>query len=389
MTVAQDPLRHSPLQHSPLQQRWPLPAAPRPIAIIGAGAIVRDAHLPAYRKARFEVAAIHDRDLGKARDLAAQYGIARVCESIAELAAIPGVVFDLALVPEAALMALEQLPEGASVLIQKPLGRSLAEARQIVELCHRRTFTAAVNFQLRFTPMMLAVRDALARGLLGELLDVEVRLVCRTPWQLWPFMSDLEHVEVPMHSIHYLDFIRSLLGEPRSVMSRSVPHPAHPSLRDARTSTILDFEAPVRCSLSLNHTYQFGPEGESATIRIEGTRGAVEVGLGLLLNYPNGEPETLRLATLGAASGVIPGASPEVAPEAAPAFSWTDIPLDGRWFPDAFIGTMSNLQRFAAGEDPVLHTAVDDALHTMELVDACARSSVQGGIRPFRSELQA
>jgi predicted dehydrogenase len=361
-----------------LQQRWPLPAKPRPIAIIGAGAIVRDAHLPAYRKAGFEVAAIHDRDLGKARDLAAQYGIARVCESIAELAAIPGVVFDLALVPEAALMALEQLPEGATVLIQKPLGRSLAEARQIVELCHRRKFIAAVNFQLRFTPMMLAVRDALARGLLGELLDVEVRLACRTPWQLWPFMSDLEQVEVPMHSIHYLDFIRSLLGEPRSVMSRSVPHPAYPTLRDARTSTILDFEAPVRCCLSLNHTYQFGPEGESATIRIEGTRGAVEVGLGLLLNYPNGEPETLRLATLGSA---------DVA--GTPAFSWSEIPLEGRWFPDAFIGTMSNLQRFASGEDTVLHTAVDDALHTMELVDACARSSAQGGIRPLRSELQA
>ncbi len=364
MNVAQDLL-----QHQPLQQRWPLPARPRPIAIIGAGAIVRDAHLPAYRKAGFEVVAIHDRDLGKARELAGQYGIAQVCESIAELAALPGVVFDLALVPEAALMALEQLPEGATVLIQKPLGRSLAETRQIVELCHRRHFTAAVNFQLRFTPMMLAVRDALMRGLLGELLDVEVRLACRTPWQLWPFMSDLEHVEVPMHSIHYLDFIRSLLGEPRSVMSRSVPHPAFPALRDARTSTILDFEAPIRCCLSLNHTYQFGPEGECATFRIEGTRGAVEVSLGLLLNYPNGEPETLRLATLDAA--------------AAPAFRWIDIPLEGRWFPDGFVGTMSNLQRFAAGEDAVLHTAVDDALHTMELVDACARSNEQGGTRPL------
>jgi predicted dehydrogenase len=370
MTVAQDPLAYS-----PLQQRWPLPARAKLIAIIGAGAIVRDAHLPAYRKAGFEVAAIHDRDAGKARDLAAQYGIGRVCESIAELAAIPGVVFDLALVPEAALMALEQLPEGATVLIQKPLGRSLAEARQIAELCRRRHFVAAVNFQLRFTPMMLAVRDALARGLLGDILDLEVRLACRTPWQLWPFMSDLEQVEVPMHSIHYLDFIRSLLGEPRSVMSRSVPHPAHPELRDARSSTILDFEAPVRCCLSLNHTYQFGPEGEAATIRIEGSRGAVEVGLGLLLNYPNGEPETLRLTTLGAG--------------ATPAFGWTGIALEGRWFPDAFIGTMSNLQRFAAGEDAILHTAIDDALHTMELVDACARSSAQGGTRPFPSEFQA
>src|SRR5207342_3263498 len=32
-----------------LSQAWPRPAHPRPIVIIGAGAIVRTAHLPAYR----------------------------------------------------------------------------------------------------------------------------------------------------------------------------------------------------------------------------------------------------------------------------------------------------------------------------------------------------
>ncbi|CAM2146647.1 Gfo/Idh/MocA family oxidoreductase [Pararobbsia alpina] len=358
-----------------LRQRWPLPTQPRPVAIIGAGAIVRDAHLPAYRQAGFDVVAIHDRDRAKAQALADQNGIARVCDSLEEIAAIPGVVFDIAVVPEANADVLEHLPHGATVLIQKPMGRSLAEARQIVDVCERRHLTAAVNFQLRFSPMMLAVRDAIDRGLLGDVLDVEVRLACRTPWELWPFMSNLEHVEVPMHSIHYLDLIRSLLGEPRSAMSRSVPHPDHPTLRDARTSTILDFEAPVRCCLSLNHTYRFGPDGESATIRIEGTKGAVEVGLGLLLNYPNGEPETLRIVT----EATHHQASVSVRSP------WTDIPLEGRWFPDAFIGTMSNLQRFSAGEDAVLHTAVRDALRTMELVDACAQSNDRGGVRPGRS----
>jgi hypothetical protein len=36
---------------------------------------------------------------------------------------------------------------------------------------------------------------------------------------------------------------------------------------------------------------------------------------------------------------------------------------------------MSNLQRFAAGEDEVLLTSVEDAWHTMALVEACFRSS--------------
>ncbi|MEO7122727.1 MAG: gfo/Idh/MocA family oxidoreductase, partial [Lacisediminihabitans sp.] len=60
-----------------------LPAAPRPIVILGAGGIVRDAHLPAYRKAGFTVAALCDRDLNRATTLAAEYGIGGVFDSIA------------------------------------------------------------------------------------------------------------------------------------------------------------------------------------------------------------------------------------------------------------------------------------------------------------------
>jgi hypothetical protein len=54
---------------------------------------------------------------------------------------------------------------------------------------------------------------------------------------------------------------------------------------------------------------------------------------------------------------------------------WTRVPLQGGWFPHAFIGTMSNLQRFASGEDPKLVTSVADAWHTMALVEACFTSS--------------
>ena len=46
-----------------LQQAWPMPSTPRPIVIIGAGGIVKDAHLPAYRKAGFLVAGPYD-DVG-------------------------------------------------------------------------------------------------------------------------------------------------------------------------------------------------------------------------------------------------------------------------------------------------------------------------------------
>jgi hypothetical protein len=55
-----------------------MPATKRPIAIIGAGGIVRAAHLPAYRKAGFNVIGILDVLPEKATALAAEFGIPQV-----------------------------------------------------------------------------------------------------------------------------------------------------------------------------------------------------------------------------------------------------------------------------------------------------------------------
>lgn len=75
--------------------------------------------------------------------------------------------------------------------------------------------------------------------------------------------------------------------------------------------------------------------------------------------YPAGEPDELWMAPTGG--------------------PWEQVPLLGGWFPDAFIGTMSNLQRYAAGEDAALCSSVHDAWQTMALVEACYRSNVTAG----------
>jgi hypothetical protein len=59
--------------------------------------------------------------------------------------------------------------------------------------------------------------------------------------------------------------------------------------------------------------------------------------------------------------------------------TWHPVPLRGSWFTEAFEGPMSNLQRFAAGEDRELVGSVDDAVKTMALVEACYASSESGG----------
>jgi predicted dehydrogenase len=337
-----------------LSQSWPLPCRPHPIVTFGAGSIVGDAHFPAYRKAGLPVAGLYDPDLEKAKALAEKWGVAAYA-SVEEAAAVEGAIFDLATPPAAHRAVLETLPEGAGVLIQKPMGSDLAAATGILDICRARKLKAAVNFQLRFAPMMLALKDAIARGWLGEVVDFDAWLALDTPWSLWAFLKGLPRIEITMHSIHYLDLIRQLLGDPQGIHAKSIGHPSH-DMAQTRTSAILDYGDRVRCALSINHDHRFGRKHQACEFRISGTEGAAYLQLGVNLNYPEGEPDILEIYPKGGDG-------------------WVSVPLEGKWFPDAFVGRMANLQRFVAGEDDELVSSVEDGWLTMALVEAAYQSS--------------
>jgi predicted dehydrogenase len=339
-------------------QAWPTPTHPRPIAIIGAGGIVRAAHLPAYRALRLPVAGVFDRQTDVARATADAFAIETVFPTLGAAAAAPDVVFDLAVPGDQILGILTQLPRGAAVLIQKPMGPDLETARAIHACCRDRGLMAAVNFQLRFSPNVLVLRDLLARGALGAIVDVDVRIVIDQPWHLWKFLETAPRLEVPYHSIHYLDAIRWLAGEPSGVYCRVVGHPSLPGFADTRSSIILDYGDRVRCSLTLNHTHRAGPRYRASQLIVEGVDGAARLTWGVNLDYPSGPADTLEIARGG---------------------EWSNVALRGSWFTTAFEGPMSNLQRVVAGEDRALVSPVDDALRTMAVVEACYRSSATGG----------
>jgi predicted dehydrogenase len=340
-----------------LPQSWPRPSAPRPIVFIGGGGIVRTAHIPAYRRLSFPLAGVFDINPAAAKDTAAQFGVPALA-SLGDAARVPEAVFDLALPGDQIVSVLEQLPDGAAVLIQKPMGRDLDEARRILRTCQARGMTAAVNLQLRFSPAMLALRTLLERGTLGELTDIDLHLVIEQPWHLWAFMIGAPRLELIYHSIHYLDAIRGIAGEPRGVYCKAVGHPDTPQLRDTRSSIILDYGDQLRCSLVMNHTHRAGPRFKRSELMVEGTRGAARLVLGVNLDYPTGAPDEMELY---------------LGPQ------WEAVPLRGSWFTEAFEGPMSNLQRFVAGEDAALVSPVEDTIKTMALIDACYQSSDRGG----------
>ncbi len=329
------------------------PKTSLPVVIFGAGSIVSDAHLPAYAKAGFAVAGIFDPDHAKASALAKTHAT-KAFATMAEATSLgTKAVYDLAVPPAAIASILRALPDGAVVLIQKPMGSDLAAADEILAICRARNLHAAMNFQLRFAPMALALKDAIAHGLLGEVVDFDAWLALDTPWHLWAFLADLPRVEILLHSIHYLDFVRDIMGNPQGIHAKTLGHPSS-TVSNTRTAMILDYGPHTRCALSINHNHAFGRKFQACEFRICGTKGAAYLKLGVNLDYPKGEPDELWLNT---------------------GDNWEQIPLQGNWFIEAFVGRVTQVMRFAVGEDSALQGSVEDAWHTMALVEAAYESS--------------
>lgn len=340
----------------------PKPHSPRPIVILGAGGIVRAAHLPAYAKARFPVLALADIAPGKAAELAHDFSVPHAFDSIAEAIAFAPAeaVFDVAVPASQLLTILPQLPRGAAVLIQKPMGETLEEARTIRDLCRERRLRAAVNFQLRYSPNHLAAQALAASGVLGELHDLEVQVRTYTPWQLWTFLASAPRLEILYHSIHYLDLVRAWLGNPAGIYARTVRNPQTAALAATKSAMLLNYGDLKRVFIATNHGHDF-PETQRSFIQWEGTTGAIRMGIGVNLDYPRGKPDTLSYALRGDAAG------------------WQDVPLSGNWFPDAFMGSMGALQAHLEGTLPELPIGFESAYETMALVEAAYRSSEQPG----------
>ncbi|TCC99337.1 Gfo/Idh/MocA family oxidoreductase [Pedobacter hiemivivus] len=343
-----------------------LPETNQPIIIIGAGGIVADAHLPAYRKAGFTVHGIVNRTRAKAEKLAEDFQIPHVYDSVAEAVANApeNTVYDLTIMPEQYLEVLAQLPDGVAVLIQKPMGDNFDQAKEILELCRKKKLIAAINFQLRFAPFVSAARYMIEQGMIGELYDMEVRVTIKTPWEIFPHVMVHPRLEILYHSIHYVDMLRSFLGDPETVMAKTLKHPAK-ALSSSRSTILMDYGDTMHAVINTNHDHDFGPHNQECFIKWEGTKGAIKANVGLLMDYPHGIPDVFEYCLIEA------GKAPE----------WKQVELEGSWFPEAFIGTMASLMRYKEGSSDILHTSVEDVINTMAVVESAYLSSDKGGVK--------
>jgi predicted dehydrogenase len=332
----------------------------RPIAIIGAGEIVDVAHLPAYRSQRLDVRGIFDINPARARDVAVRHHVPHVYSSLDEVLADPAVeVVDVAVVPyEQPAIVRAALDAGKHLLCQKPLATDLATARQLADAADAAGSKLAVNQQLRWDEGIAAARAMVERGWIGEVTNVSFVVDVATDFSAWTWLVDSDRLEIMYHSIHYLDAVRAIMGDPLRVFCTASRMPGQKPKGETQTTSTLIFGGDRRAVLHVNHNnISADPRAE---FRVNGTHGAIHGTLGLLYDYPHGRPDTLRLHST-----------------ALPTDGWLCYPVTARWVPDAFAGPMAGLLDWiATGQEAP--TSARDNLRTLALVHALYRSADSG-----------
>lgn len=329
------------------------------IGIIGCGGIVNYGHLIAYKNNGLNVVACYDVNVDAARKTAEAHGIPKVFDNLDALLADPAIaIVDIAVQPwRQREIAEKAFAAGKHALCQKPLADNFADAVAIAEAGKRAGVKVAVNQQMRWSAGIAAARDLIRKGFIGQPTDAQIQVSTSTPWHLWPWLANSPRLEISYHSIHYLDALRSLFGEPVWVTSRHARHPQQGAKAETKTITVLDYAAGLQALVAVNHHDESGDT--YATFRFLGTQGIIKGTIGLLYNYPHGRPDTFEIHRH------------EDAPDA-----WQTITLEGLWIPDAFIGPMASLmEAIQTGGTPI--TSAEDNLNTLRIVEAAYRSAAE------------
>lgn len=333
------------------------------IGCIGAGMIMAECHLAAYKEAGFPVVAIASRTRQKAAAVAERWDIPTVHDTPEALIADPNVeILDIAFPPDQQpdliRKALAQ-PHIKGILAQKPLALTLEDAIELRDAAAKAGKVLSVNQNMRYDQSMRVLKQILDGKELGAPVIATIEMRAIPHWQA--FLEDYDRLTLSNMSVHHLDVLRFLFGDPDSIttLTRKDPRTTFEH-KDGITVSTLSFPDGLM-AVSMEDVWS-GPreEGFDSDIyikwRVEGTDGVAQGTIG----WPDGSPSTLSYASKTTTGG-----------------KWVSPKWDTMWFPHAFIGVMEQLQyAVKTGQAPALSVA--DNVKTVALIEAGYKSIAEG-----------
>jgi predicted dehydrogenase len=306
-----------PLSPPMLDYQPPTPKHYKPrIGLIGAGGI-SETHLRSYQHMGWEVAAICNRTLAKAEARALEFAPgAFITTDYRDVLARADIdVIDATPHPEARIQIIEDaLKAGKHVLSQKPFVLDLAEGERLIKLADKHGRKLAVNQNGRWAPHFSYLAAAVKAGIIGEVASIDFVLHWDHTWTAGTSFEDIHHLLLHDFGIHWFDIATVFMdGRLPQHVYASVQRTTFQTMKPPfLASVIADYEgAQVR--INFNAHVHHGQEDRTI---IAGSKG------------------TLRASGHGVNNQRV--------------WLWTEqgeceVPLQGSWFREGFIGTMSEL----------------------------------------------
>lgn len=197
------------------------------VAVIGCGGIARSKHLPSLSKLeRVEIAALSDISVERAREAAQASGIAdaAIYEDYRELLADDSLDVVHVCTPNDshAEISIAALKAGKHVMCEKPMAKTSAEARRMVETAKCMGKKLTIGYNNRFRADSWYLKQLCDAGELGEIYAAKAHAVRRRGVPTWGvFLDEVKQGGGPLIDIgaHALDLTLWLMNnyEPKAV----------------------------------------------------------------------------------------------------------------------------------------------------------------------------
>ncbi|UCC33800.1 MAG: Gfo/Idh/MocA family oxidoreductase [Candidatus Bathyarchaeota archaeon] len=148
------------------------------VGVVGAGFITKELHLPVWTNLRdVHVTAVCDKNTSLAKEVSSRFGIKHVFSDVTDMLTKEKLdLVDICTPPKThSFLSIQAMEAGCNVLVEKPMAVSVREAKEMVDTSKKYGVRLCVVHQNLFNPAVMRARRMVEGGVIGKLLNVDVR----------------------------------------------------------------------------------------------------------------------------------------------------------------------------------------------------------------------